>query len=107
VKKYEIISIEPTDLANHWVITYRTANGSTDKQSVMAIDSSDAFIVFRNQMIKETKAKVKIIKPQLKHDPKVVLVILGGPGRNRTTDTRIFNPLLYRLSYQAKNGNYK
>ena len=27
--------------------------------------------------------------------------IFGGPGRNRTTDTRIFNPLLYRLSYQA------
>jgi hypothetical protein len=25
----------------------------------------------------------------------------GGPGRNRTTDTRIFSPLLYRLSYQA------
>jgi hypothetical protein len=61
VKKYEVISIEPTDLANHWVITYRTANGSTDKQSVMAIDSNDAFIVFRNQMIKE--ARVKLIKP--------------------------------------------
>jgi hypothetical protein len=30
------------------------------------------------------------------------LRILGGPGRNRTTDTRIFSPLLYRLSYQAK-----
>jgi hypothetical protein len=30
----------------------------------------------------------------------------GGPGRNRTTDTRIFNPLLYRLSYQAKAGKY-
>ena len=29
---------------------------------------------------------------------------LGGPGRNRTTDTRIFNPLLYQLSYQAKRG---
>src|SRR5471032_1082375 len=28
--------------------------------------------------------------------------VLGGPGRNRTTDTRIFNPLLYQLSYQAK-----
>ena len=27
---------------------------------------------------------------------------LGGLGRNRTTDTRIFNPLLYRLSYRAK-----
>ena len=64
MRKYEIISIEPTDLANHWVITYRTANGSTDKQSVMAMDSNDAFIVFRNQMIKEAKAKVKLIKPQ-------------------------------------------
>lgn len=61
VKKYEVISIEPTDLANHWVINYRTANGSTDKQSVIAMDSSDAFIVFRNQMINE--AKVKLIKP--------------------------------------------
>ena len=29
----------------------------------------------------------------------------GGPGRNRTTDTRIFNPLLYQLSYQAKAEN--
>jgi hypothetical protein len=27
--------------------------------------------------------------------------VCGGLGRNRTTDTRIFNPLLYRLSYQA------
>jgi hypothetical protein len=33
-------------------------------------------------------------------------LILGGPGRNRTTDTRIFSPLLYRLSYQAKARNY-
>ena len=32
--------------------------------------------------------------------------VLGGPGRNRTTDTRIFNPLLYRLSYQAKGQKY-
>jgi hypothetical protein len=30
---------------------------------------------------------------------------LGGLGRNRTTDTRIFNPLLYRLSYQAEGGS--
>jgi hypothetical protein len=36
-----------------------------------------------------------------------VLDILGGLGRNRTTDTRIFNPLLYRLSYQAnEDRNY-
>ena len=28
----------------------------------------------------------------------------GGSGRNRTADTRIFNPLLYRLSYRATDG---
>ena len=28
-------------------------------------------------------------------------VIIGGQGRNRTTDTRIFSPLLYQLSYLA------
>ena len=28
---------------------------------------------------------------------------IGGLGRNRTTDTRIFNPLLYQLSYRAKS----
>ncbi|MDB5911886.1 MAG: hypothetical protein JWP22_561 [Ramlibacter sp.] len=27
----------------------------------------------------------------------------GGLGRNRTTDTRIFNPLLYQLSYRAES----
>jgi hypothetical protein len=32
------------------------------------------------------------------------LGIRGGLGRNRTTDTRIFNPLLYRLSYQANRS---
>ena len=29
------------------------------------------------------------------------LFFRGGLGRNRTADTRIFSPLLYRLSYQA------
>ena len=28
-------------------------------------------------------------------------VVCGGLGRNRTADTRIFNPLLYQLSYRA------
>jgi hypothetical protein len=36
----------------------------------------------------------------------LIRIIYGGPGRNRTTDTRIFNPLLYRLSYQAKGRKY-
>jgi hypothetical protein len=32
----------------------------------------------------------------------------GGQGRNRTTDTRIFSPLLYQLSYLAvpRKGAY-
>jgi hypothetical protein len=30
---------------------------------------------------------------------------LGGLGRNRTIDTRIFNPLLYQLSYRAKTDS--
>ena len=30
--------------------------------------------------------------------------ILGASGRNRTNDTRIFSPLLYRLSYRGKSG---
>ncbi len=32
--------------------------------------------------------------------------VTGGLGRNRTTDTRIFSPLLYRLSYRAKGAKY-
>ena len=36
--------------------------------------------------------------------------LYGGPNWNRTSDTRIFSPLLYQLSYQAiirhkKNGD--
>ena len=29
---------------------------------------------------------------------------LGGLGRDRTADTRIFNPLLYQLSYRARTA---
>ena len=31
----------------------------------------------------------------------VSLILVGGRDWNRTSDTRIFNPLLYRLSYSA------
>src|SRR5438132_9535193 len=30
--------------------------------------------------------------------------VTGGQGRNRTTDTRIFSPLLYQLSYLASDA---
>ena len=39
-----------------------------------------------------------IVVLSLLHRPQV---IIGGQGRNRTTDTRIFSPLLYQLSYLA------
>lgn len=42
----------------------------------------------------------KAKRPTPKGWPKC-LNLTGGLGRNRTTDTRIFNPLLYQLSYQA------
>ena len=32
---------------------------------------------------------------------KVAVLYSGGQGQNRTADTRIFNPLLYQLSYLA------
>ena len=38
-------------------------------------------------------------KPQESND--LLGLHSGGLGRNRTTDTRIFNPLLYQLSYLA------
>ncbi len=38
---------------------------------------------------------------KIKNAPQGSVFYFGGLGRNRTTDTRIFSPLLYRLSYQA------
>jgi hypothetical protein len=35
----------------------------------------------------------------------VRLNLIGGRSGNRTCDTRIFNPLLYRLSYPASMQN--
>ena len=32
-----------------------------------------------------------------------LLCCLSGQGRNRTSDTRIFSPLLYQLSYLAEH----
>ena len=31
--------------------------------------------------------------------------IVGASGRNRTTDTGIFSPLLYQLSYRGISGD--
>jgi hypothetical protein len=34
-------------------------------------------------------------------NPVSLFYLIGGQGRNRTIDTRIFSPLLYQLSYLA------
>ncbi len=39
--------------------------------------------------------------PKRKSPKRVRAFEYGGQGRNRTTDTRIFSPLLYQLSYLA------
>ena len=46
-------------------------------------------------------ASIKKKKKDSRHDPQV-LEIPGGEAQNRTADTRIFSPLLYRLSYLAR-----
>jgi hypothetical protein len=59
VKKFEVISIEPSDLAQYWVVSYKIGNGEIEKEAIEAFDSNEAFIKFRNQMIKQHKALVK------------------------------------------------
>jgi hypothetical protein len=52
-----------------------------------------------------TRATFRTRHPPEKEKPQESCEFLGlnpgGLGRNRTIDTRIFNPLLYQLSYRA------
>ncbi len=41
------------------------------------------------------------VKKEKAHHDRWALEFFGGQGQNRTADTRIFNPLLYQLSYLA------
>ena len=55
--------------------------------------------------LRRTPCNVEVAKKKRPTENSWALDI-GGLGRNRTTDTRIFNPLLYRLSYRAKGIDY-
>lgn len=66
MKKFEIISIEPSDLAHYWVISYRLGDGEIEKQAIEALDPNDAFLKFRNEMIKQHKALANIKHPSKK-----------------------------------------
>ena len=57
MKTFEIISVEPTKFANYWVISFKIAGGNIEKEDIQACDSNEAFIKFRNQMIKQFKAE--------------------------------------------------
>ena len=59
VKKFEVISIEPSDLAHFWVVSYKIDDNEIEKEAIEAIDPNEAFIKFRNMMIKQFKNRNK------------------------------------------------
>jgi hypothetical protein len=50
---------------------------------------------------RESLEKLRSLKVENPSNISIAGVWIGGLGRNRTIDTRIFNPLLYQLSYRA------
>ena len=70
-----------------------TASKSTVKQVNYKFAASRAYILSQNQDIGHTIKKAQYYFTILG------IKTLCGDGRNRTVDTRIFSPLLYRLSY--------
>jgi hypothetical protein len=73
---------------------------------VVAVPWAVAFADVPARLLRKWRRRKDEKKRQLAGGGVSFATVLGGPGRNRTTDTRIFNPLLYRLSYQAKVANY-
>ena len=59
MQKFEVILIEPSDLAHYWVVSYRIGDGEIEKEAIEALDSNEAFIKFRNQMINQFKVLSK------------------------------------------------
>lgn len=59
MKNYEILSIEASDLAHFWVVSYILTHGEIQKAVIEALDPNEAFIKFRNEMIRQSKVKFK------------------------------------------------
>jgi hypothetical protein len=66
MQKFEVILIEPSDLTHYWVISYRIGDGEIEKEAIEALDSNEAFIKFRNQMINQFKVLSKSKHPKRK-----------------------------------------
>ena len=94
-KQWSLIGQAAEKFARDWAIRSDTGDETVGAQCLPApeIDRS------RGLRVSETKTPTCM-------GWRFARYVLGGPGRNRTTDTRIFNPLLYQLSYQAKEQNY-
>lgn len=59
VKKFEVISIEPSDLPHFWVVSFKIDDDEIKKEVIEALDSNEAFIKFRNMTIKQFENKNK------------------------------------------------
>jgi hypothetical protein len=66
MQKFEVILIEPSDLAHYWVVSYRIGDGEIEKEAIEALDSNEAFIKFRNQFINQFKVPSKSKRPKKK-----------------------------------------
>ena len=101
----------PAKNANCTIARAAEASDRTQPRSPRSIRRSCRFVLARSAGRGAVRGRAKArcrtaSRPRKKHLMLVALgasfrCFFGGPGRNRTTDTRIFNPLLYRLSYQA------
>ena len=59
------------------------------------------------RIVLDTKKPLIVVQSEaLKARQEPLGLQFGARRRNRTTDTRIFNPLLYRLSYPGNQGAY-
>ena len=59
-------------------------------------------LLVRSQTLYPAELRAQVIK----NKKSTINIINGGSEWNRTTDTRIFSPLLYRLSYRATYGGF-
>ena len=59
MKKFEILSIKPSELAHYWIVSFKLDGGDTEEESIEALDSYEAFLKFRNQMTIQAKIEAK------------------------------------------------
>ena len=74
----------------------QSQHGLSDQISIATPQSSAVLTPFHRNDTRQKKGLPSVWQ---------ALDIAGAQGQNRTADTRIFSPLLYRLSYLGETGN--